>query len=104
MSEARSNAISQGVEVETTISTGRVSWFNVEKQFGFVKLDARRGDAFLHMTVLKAGGYYSLPRGTTVQVRVEPDRGKHKVVEVLHVDTSTAQHGEPPPLMRKQDQ
>ena len=87
--------------MDGTIATGRVSWFNPEKQFGFVKLDDRLGDAFLHMEVLKAGGYYFVPRGTTVRVRVEPDRGKHRVVEVLNVDTSTAQHGEPPPLVRK---
>jgi len=90
------------VEAQGATATGRVSWFNLKKQFGFVKLEGCRGDAFLHMSVLKAGGYYSLPRGTTVQVRVEPDRGKHKVVEIMRVDTSTAQHGEPPPLVRKQ--
>jgi len=53
------------------------------------------------MDVLKAAGYYFVPRGTSVQVRVEPDRGKHRVAEVLSVDTSTAQHAEPPPLVRK---
>ena len=89
------------IEVQGTIAAGRVSWFNLDKQFGFVKLEDGRGDAFLHMSVLKNGGYYSLPRGTTVQVRVQPERGKHKVIEVLHVDTPTAQHGEPPPLKRE---
>ena len=89
------------VEVQCTAATGRVSWFNLKKQFGFVKLEDGRGDAFLHMSVLKAGGSYSLPRGTTVQVRLEPERGKYRIVEVLHVDTSTARHGEPPPLLRK---
>ena len=83
------------------IATGRVSWFDNRKQFEFVKLDGRLGDAFLHMDVLKVGGYYFVPRGTSVQVRVEPDRGKYRVVEILSVDTSTAQHGEPPPLVRK---
>ena len=83
------------------IATGRLSWFNSQKQFGFVKLADRLGDAFLHIAVLKEGGFYFLPRGTTMQVRVEPDRGKHRVIEVLTVDTSTAQHGEPPPLVRK---
>ena len=94
--------MSDVADMQSTTSTGRVSWFNLEKQFGFVKLEGHSGDAFLHMSVLKAGGYYSLPRGTTVQVRVEPERGKHRVIEVLRVDTSTAQHGEPPPLVRKQ--
>jgi len=85
-----------------TIASGRVSWFDPTKQFGFVKLHDRMGDAFLHMSVLKESGFYFLPRGTTVQVRVEPDRGKFKVAQVLHVDTSTAQHGEPPAQPRKQ--
>ena len=87
--------------MEDMIATGRVSWFDNRKQFGFVKLDDRLGDAFLHMDVLKVSGYYFVPRGTSVQVRVEPDRGKYRVVEILSVDTSTAQHGEPPPLVRK---
>ena len=89
------------VKAQGATATGRVSWFNPKKQFGFVKLEGGGGDAFLHMSVLKAGGYYSLPRGTTVQVRLEPDGGKRRVVQVLSVDTSTAQHGEPPPLIRK---
>ena len=85
-----------------TGASGRVSWFKPEKKFGFVKLDDHLGDAFLHFNVLKEGGYYFLPRGTTVQVRVEPDeRGAPSVVEVLHVDGSTAREGEPPPLPRK---
>ena len=87
--------------MEDMIATGRVSWFDNRKQFGFVKLDDRWGDAFLHMDVLKVGGYYFVPRRTRMQVRVEPDRGKYRVVEILSVDTSTAQHGEPPPLVRK---
>jgi cold shock CspA family protein len=87
--------------MEDMIATGRVSWFDNRKQFGFVKLDDRLGDAFLHMDVLKVGGYYFVPRGTSVQVRVEPDCGKYRVVEILNVDISTAQHGEPPPLVRK---
>jgi CspA family cold shock protein len=83
------------------VARGQVSWFNPEKRFGFVKLENRLGDAFLHFDVLKAGGYYFVPRGTTVQVRVEPDRGKQRVAELLLVDTSTARQGEPPPQPRK---
>src|SRR3712207_2623245 len=84
------------------IATGRVSWFNPAKRFGFVKLDNHLGNAFLHFDVLKAGGYYFVPRGTTIEVRVEPDeRGAQRVAEVLRVDTSTARQGEPPPLLRK---
>lgn len=85
-----------------TVATGRISWFDPAKKFGFVKLDDHLGDAFLHFNVLKEGGYYFLPRGTTVRVRIAADgRGAPSVVEVLHVDPSTAREGEPPPLPRK---
>jgi hypothetical protein len=45
------------------------------------------------MSVLKEAGYVWLPRGTTVRVRVEDERGKRRVTEVLEVDTSTAPLG-----------
>ncbi len=42
-----------------------------------------------------------IPRGTTLQVRVETDRGKPRVAEVLEVDASTACPGENAPILRK---
>lgn len=90
-------------KIQSSAEAGRVSWFDPVKRFGFVKLGDGLGDAFLHFDALKAGGYYYVPRGTTVHVRVERDerRGGHRVAEVLNVDTSTALEGEPPPLPRK---
>ena len=38
-----------------TTATGRVSWFNVEKQFGFVKLDDRLGDAPANYRLVRMG-------------------------------------------------
>ena len=49
----------------------RVSWFKLDKKFGFVELEDGSGDAFLHVAALKAAGYVSVPAGTTVRVRVE---------------------------------
>ena len=80
-------------------ATGTVAWFDLAKQFGLVALSD--GDAFLHMSVLKEAGYVWLPRGTTVQVRVEEDQGKWRVAEVLKIDTSTARPGENEPILRK---
>ena len=40
---------------------GRVSWFKLDKKFGFVELEEGRGDAFLHVSVLKAAGYVTVP-------------------------------------------
>ena len=59
------------------------------------------GDAFLHMSVLKEAAYVWIPRGTTLQVRLEMDRGKPRVAEVLEVDPSTARPGENKPIPRK---
>jgi len=80
--------------------SGTVAWFDLVRKFGFVALNGG-GDVFLHMSVLKAAGYVWVPRGTTMQVRVEVDRGRPKVVEVLSVDTNTAKPGEGEPLLRK---
>jgi cold shock protein len=83
------------------IANGRVSWFKLDKKFGFVELERGLGDAFLHVSVLKEAGYVSISAGTTLRVKVEPERGRQRIVEVLSVDTSTANPGEAPPVVRK---
>ena len=86
---------------EYMIAWGRVSWFKLDKKFGFVELEEGKGDAFLHVSVLKAAGYVTIPAGTTIRVRLETQAGRRRVVEVLEIDTSTALEGEPPPIKRK---
>jgi CspA family cold shock protein len=83
------------------IAHGRVTWFKLDKKFGFVELDDASGDAFLHVSVLKAAGYVSVPPGTTMRVEVERQDGRRRVLQVLEVDTSTALPGEPAPVYRK---
>ena len=82
------------------ILTGRVAWFDIKKQFGFVQVPGLR-DTFLHMTVLKQAGYTFVPAGTTLRFTVEVTNNKPRVVELLAVDTSTADLGEPEPVRRK---
>ena len=83
------------------IGTARVRWFSLGKKFGFVSLDSPAADAFLHLSVLKSAGYGSVPAASTLRVRVEADRGRPRVVEVLGVDTRTAWAGEPAPVRTK---
>ena len=80
--------------------TGRVAWFDIKKQFGFVQVPGLR-DTFLHMTVLKQAGYTFVPPGTTVRFTVETVKDKPRVIELLAIDTSTADPGEPEPVRRK---
>jgi cold shock protein len=81
--------------------TGTVAWFDLTRQFGFVALSHGDSDALLHMSVLKEAGYVWLPRGTTVRVKVEQDRGKQRVAAVLEIDTNTARPGKNEPILRK---
>ena len=83
------------------ITRGRVTWFKLDKKFGFIELDDAIGDAFLHVSVLKAAGYVNVPAGTTMRVEVEQQEGRRRVLRVLDVDTSTALPGEPAPVHRK---
>ena len=84
------------------ITRGQISWFKLDKKFGFIELDDETGDASLHVSVLKAVGYVSVPAGTTMRVEVEQQQGPRRVVRVLEIDTSTALPGEPAPVRRKQ--
>ena len=82
------------------IVSGRAAWFDLTKQFGFVKVKGAR-DTFLHMSVLKAAGYTFLPAGTTLRFTVELEAGKPRVTAIHEVDPSTAQPGEPEAVIRK---
>ncbi|ANY77444.1 hypothetical protein BB934_03745 [Microvirga ossetica] len=77
--------------------TGTVAWFDVVKQFGFV---ARWRRVLAHVGI-QGAGYLWIPRGTTLRVRIEDDRGKQRGAEVLEVDTSTARPVENEPILRK---
>lgn len=80
---------------------GRVSWFKLDKKFDFVEMADGSGEAFLHVSVLKAAGYVSVPAGTTLDVTVEVEEGRRRVTEVIAVDTGTARPGEPEAVRTK---
>jgi CspA family cold shock protein len=82
------------------ILSGRVAWFDLKKQFGFVKVAGHR-DVFLHMSVLKEAGYTFLPAGTTLRFTVDRSNGKPRVAEIHTVDPDTAEAGQPPAVRRK---
>ena len=62
---------------------GRVISFRLDKKFGFVELEGGNGEAFLHVSVLKAAGYVAVPAGTLLDVNVERQDGRQRVVKVL---------------------
>lgn len=71
-----------------------VKWFNAEKGFGFLAVGP--SEAFLHVRQLEAAGHKTVPDGATLRVRLGQGQKGPEVVEVLEVDTSTAQPGTAP--------
>jgi len=68
-----------------------VKWYNPEKGFGFVELTDGSGEAFLHVSAMERVGHSALEPGTTLIVRTGQGQRGPQVVEVVSVDTSTAE-------------
>jgi cold shock protein len=67
-----------------------VKWFKGEKGFGFVELSDGAGDAFLHIGILHAAGYETVPPGAKLKVNVGAGLKGAQVTRVLEVDTTGA--------------
>lgn len=50
---------------------GVVKWFNNTKGFGFIKVDGRESDVFVHYSAIAATGYRSLNEGDRVTFTLE---------------------------------
>ncbi|MCU0475332.1 MAG: cold shock domain-containing protein [Anaerolineae bacterium] len=50
---------------------GVVKWFNNTKGYGFIKVDGREADVFVHYTAITATGYRSLNEGDRVTFTLE---------------------------------
>ncbi len=67
-----------------------VKWYKDDKGFGFVELANGQGDAFLHATVLHAGGHETVLPGARMRVVVAMGVKGPQVSRVASVDPSTA--------------
>jgi CspA family cold shock protein len=47
--------------------TGTVKWFNNAKGFGFITLEGREADVFVHFRSIQGEGYRSLDEGQAVE-------------------------------------
>jgi CspA family cold shock protein len=74
-----------------------VKWFKSEKGFGFVELSDGAGDAFLHVGILHAAGYETVPPGAKLKVNVGAGLKGAQVTRVLEVDTTGAAERVPSP-------
>jgi cold shock protein len=52
--------------------TGVVKWFNNTKGFGFIKVDGRENDIFVHYSAIVGTGYRGLEEGDRVSFIIAP--------------------------------
>jgi cold shock protein len=80
-----SDPLTDGVAVEAF-----VKWFNATKGYGFVELSDGRGDAFLHLKILRETGRQTLPSGAKIRVVARAGSRGAEVVRVVEVDPRSA--------------
>jgi CspA family cold shock protein len=78
---------------ETPSVKGTVKWFNADKGFGFVSLETG-GEAFIHVSRLKAAGYGDPSEGTSITVRIGPGKKGPEVAEVVELGAGALRRDE----------
>src|ERR1700729_1178487 len=76
-----SDSVADGVTVDAA-----VKWFNATKGYGFVELSEGRGDAFLHLKILRETGRQTLPSGAKIRVVARAGSRGAEVVRVVERD------------------
>jgi cold shock protein len=61
---------------------GKVKWFNNEKGYGFIALDAGR-DVFVHYSSIDGDGYKSLEEGQEVELEIEQGPKGEQATKVI---------------------
>lgn len=65
------------------MANGRVKWFSDEKGYGFIEVEGRTKDVFVHYSDIVGEGFRSLEEGADVEFEIEPgqngDRAKNVV-------------------------
>ena len=56
------------------MNKGTVKWFNSQKGFGFIQLDAGGNDVFVHISAVERAGMSTLNEGQNVSFDIVADR------------------------------
>jgi len=74
--------------MEESIATGTVKFFNSEKGFGFISPENGGPDIFVHVSALQASGIQALRDGQKVAFDTEPDR-RGKGPKAINIELAT---------------
>ena len=64
------------------MATGKVTWFNSKKGFGFIEPDEGGSDVFVHITALEQSGINGLDDGQAIEYELAEQRGKTAAVNL----------------------
>ena len=64
------------------MATGKITWFDAKKGFGFITPDEGGKDAFLHVSALQAANISSVTDGQAVSFELTEQRGKQAASEI----------------------
>ncbi|OGF54571.1 MAG: cold-shock protein [Candidatus Fraserbacteria bacterium RBG_16_55_9] len=53
------------------MATGKVKWFNISNDFGFIVQDSGEADLYVHLSGIKGEGEKSLSEGQAVEFDIE---------------------------------
>ena len=67
---------------------GRVKWFSDEKGYGFIEVEGREKDVFVHYSDIKGDGFRTLDEGTKVEFDIEPGKNGDRAKDVAKVDVA----------------
>lgn len=56
--------------------TGTVKWFDAQKGYGFITLDDKSPDAFVHISEVEKAGLNSLNENQRVEFDLQENKGK----------------------------
>lgn len=60
-------------------NTGRVKWFNDSKGFGFIDVEGKNQDIFVHHSSIVSDGFRTLAEGDRVSFEISEARGLQAV-------------------------
>lgn len=65
------------------MSVGKVKWFSDTKGYGFIEVEGRAKDVFVHYSDIDGEGFKTLDEGSSVEFEIEPGKQGDRARKVV---------------------
>ena len=69
-------------------TNGRVKWFSDSKGYGFIEVEGRPKDVFVHYSDIEGDGFRTLAEGAEVQFDIETGNQGDRARSVVKMETA----------------